>query len=120
MIVYEIKDENGVTDKDRNLEVQHRIPLGTMVEVDLKECDEHGCRLFVVSHGRDCDGTPLYGLSFNPKAHNDVLEFSEQLSQLHSAEFPCPSMAALVRMSLHMARGSITSGLTEENLIVIK
>ena len=37
------------------------IPIGTLVELD------NGVRLFVVYHGRDCDQTPLYYLSYDPE-----------------------------------------------------
>lgn len=60
---------SGKTFREENLEMNHNIPLGTLVEI---ECDDeytempkNGLRLFVVSHDRDCDGTPLYSLSFN-------------------------------------------------------
>lgn len=56
--------------------LQHNIPLGSLVEVDI-EVVQHGsdgvevnlkgrCKLFVVRHHRDCDGTPLYVLSDIP------------------------------------------------------
>jgi hypothetical protein len=50
-------DPQGRSYREVNAEKQHSIPLGTLVEID------NGCRLFVVNHGRDCDQTPLYGLS---------------------------------------------------------
>ena len=43
--------------KDLNLEKTHSIPIQSLVEVKTA-----GVRLFVVSHSRDCDGTPLYCL----------------------------------------------------------
>lgn len=57
--------------------INHKIPLGTLVEVDIKINEEERvsatlksevcltgrCKLFVVQQFRDCDGTPLYGLS---------------------------------------------------------
>lgn len=61
--------ETGKTYREENNSKTHNIPLGSLVEVDFDDefCDrEHkGLRLFVVSHDRDCDGTPLYSLSFN-------------------------------------------------------
>lgn len=50
-------DGSDKTIKEVNLEKKHNIPFGTLVEL------EGGVRLFVVFHGRDCDGTPLYWLS---------------------------------------------------------
>jgi hypothetical protein len=48
--------------------MEHNIPIGSIVEVNCTNCDipttEHGLRLYVVRHDRDCDRTPLYSLSF--------------------------------------------------------
>lgn len=57
--------KTGKTYKEENLEKKHNIELGTLVEVDFDDPDKKGLRLFVVRHDRDCDGTPLYSLSFN-------------------------------------------------------
>lgn len=53
--------ETGKTYREENNEKVHNIPIGSLVEV------ENGLRLFVVAHERDCDGTPLYALSFDKK-----------------------------------------------------
>tara|TARA_B100002019_G_C20904442_1_gene419694 strand:+ start:106 stop:447 length:342 start_codon:yes stop_codon:yes gene_type:complete len=65
VLVHNIKESNGKTIRENNLEVKHSIPLGTIVEIDCDYCEEHGLRLFVGLHSRDCDGTPLYSLTFN-------------------------------------------------------
>jgi len=62
--------ETGKTYREENNEKIHNIPLGTLVEVG------EGLRLFVVQHDRDCDGTPLYSLSFDKKWKPDM--FGEQ------------------------------------------
>ena len=72
-------DNPGKTIREVNLEKQHEIPLGALVEIKgFEEYDYHryenGLRLYVVKHLRDCDGTPLYGLSFY-----DPREFEEQM-----------------------------------------
>lgn len=60
--------ENGKTIRENNLEKTHNIPIGTLVEVKHSEwhgdgaCSLYHERLWVVSHDRDCDGTPLYSL----------------------------------------------------------
>jgi|ERR1035437_883508 hypothetical protein len=62
-----VNTESGKTFREENNEKTHNIPLGTLVEVsfgDSNDESKNGLRLFVVSHNRDCDGTPLYGLSF--------------------------------------------------------
>ena len=68
-IVYDLVEENGKTIKENNLELQHNIPLGALVEVKFDNwfgggaCWKVHARLWVVAHSRDFDGTPLYGLS---------------------------------------------------------
>lgn len=76
-----VNPETGNTYREDNLAKHHNIPIGALVEIvsdkeDPSEWD--GLRLFVVRHHRDCDGTPLYGMSFdrddledeNPKLFN--------------------------------------------------
>jgi hypothetical protein len=53
-----VDPDSGKTYRQINLEKGHSIPIGALVELD------DGVRLFVVKHGRDCDGTPLYWLSW--------------------------------------------------------
>jgi hypothetical protein len=65
--------ETGKTYREENEALSHNIPLGTLVEVVSEEPDQNGLRLFVVSHDRDCDGTPLYSLSFLKDWHPDYL-----------------------------------------------
>ena len=62
-------DPAGRTYRQINLAKTHAIPVGTLVEIlDDDEGNEPmaGVRLFVVNHGRDCDGTPLYYMSPEP------------------------------------------------------
>lgn len=67
--VADIVEDNGKTIRENNLEKIHDIPIGTLVEVKFNEwhgdgaCEKVHARLWVVSHDRDCDGTPLYSLS---------------------------------------------------------
>jgi hypothetical protein len=67
--VADIVEENGRTNRENNLEEIHDIPIGTLVEVKYDKwhsggaCEKIHARLWVVSHDRDCDGTPLYSLS---------------------------------------------------------
>lgn len=71
--VADLVEENGKTWRENRLAIQHEIPLGSLVEIshfdpeypDDPPGDFDGVRLFVVQHQRDCDGSPLYGLSFN-------------------------------------------------------
>jgi hypothetical protein len=50
-------DPQGRSYRQVNAAKSHKIPLGTLVEL------EDGERLYVVFHHRDCDKTPLYGLA---------------------------------------------------------
>lgn len=58
-------DPQGRTYGEINLLRAHEIPLGALVEILPYEDGDHtGVRLFVVGHDRDCDGAPLYSLSW--------------------------------------------------------
>ena len=50
-------DPENRTYREINNAEKHTIAIGTLVEL------EDGVRLWVVHHGRDCDGEPLYELS---------------------------------------------------------
>lgn len=60
-------EANGKTIKQNNMEKTHNIQKGTLVET------EEGLRLWVTYYGRDCDGTPLYWLSFEQEINQDNL-----------------------------------------------
>lgn len=57
--------EDGRTIRDKNNEKKHELPLYTLVEVNIPNDAHHGIRLFVQSYSRDCDGTPLYNLTYD-------------------------------------------------------
>ena len=67
--IHDLIEENGQTIKENNLAQLHTIPIGMLVEARWDEwfgggaCRKIHARLWVVHHGRDCDGTPLYSLS---------------------------------------------------------
>jgi len=90
--VGDLVEENGKTIRENNLAKQHALRLGDVVEVDIELSDRHGfptkvdlrgkCRLYVVAHMRDCDGTPLYMVSDLPVAyplHTENLFSKERL-----------------------------------------
>lgn len=70
--VADIVQDNGKTIRENNLARSHNIPIGTLVEVKYDTWEGDGAclkvhaRLWVISHDRDCDGTPLYSLSNMP------------------------------------------------------
>lgn len=76
--------ETGKTYRQENNETKHNIPIGSLVEVQFDEwfgggaCWKVKARLRVVSHNRDCDGTPLYSLS----RWNDH-SFALRVNQVH-------------------------------------
>lgn len=94
--------ETGKTYREENNAKEHKIPLGSLVEVDFDDTyndrPHKGLRLFVVKHDRDCDGTPLYSLSFDKNWKEDMYG-----SQFNFA-----------------ARCRIDSGYSEETLKVLK
>ena len=58
-------DPQGRSYRETNAEMKHKIPLGALVEITFHKYK--GVRLFVVHHARDCDQTPLYCLSHDPR-----------------------------------------------------
>ncbi len=68
----DIVEANGKTIRENNLAIQHKYPIGTLVETERE--DSHGEKrriegrgqLYVAWHSRDCDGSPLYHLSAVP------------------------------------------------------
>jgi len=73
--VADIVEENDKTIYQNNMEKTHDLPIGTLVEVKYDEwldggaCSKVQARLWVWSHDRDCDGTPLYSISPHKKDH---------------------------------------------------
>jgi hypothetical protein len=79
-----IDPETGKSYKEENLEIKHQIPIGSLVEVRWDEWFGGAgwkvhARLWVVSHDRDVDGTPLYSLS----RWKDI-SFAKEFHQIHS------------------------------------
>lgn len=111
-LVPNLIESNGKTIRQNNLERPHAIPLKTLVEIVVAVDDDYcmdkyrGVRAYVVTHERDCDGTPLYGLSQN----RDVVE--DEAVQGYTD----PQIKALVE-SLY--RAQINSGHAEEGLRII-
>lgn len=63
----EVVEANGKTVRQNNLEMKHKIKIGSKVQIDHESCGDTTYKisgeLFVVEHTRDCDGSPLYMLS---------------------------------------------------------
>lgn len=78
--ISDLVEANGKTWKENNLELQHSIPLFTMVEVELESSEvENGMRYFVQGHSRDCDGTPLYRLTTDVKLVGKELDLKDAI-----------------------------------------
>lgn len=86
-------DLPGKTWKEKNLEIQHNIPIGALVEISAG-FDYDGVRLIVCNHTRDCDGTPLYSLTWD-------MDNYERFKELRWAT-------------------TCTGGYSEQNLVIIK
>lgn len=67
--IADLVESNGKTVFQNNMEKNHDLSIGTLVEVkydawhDDGACEKVHARLWIVGHTRDCDGTPLYSLS---------------------------------------------------------
>ncbi|MDI6977294.1 hypothetical protein [Serratia sp. Se-RSBMAAmG] len=116
MNVSDIVESNGKTVKQNNMEQSHTIPLGSLVEILGSENDDDtGLRLFVVHHGRDCDGTPLYGLSLKKDAKEEMDKRQKQVATL-----PDGQDYQIAKMFYYMAQGSILFNYSAGSLKVIK
>lgn len=106
LFVHDLVEANGLTIKQNNLAKSHAIPLKTFVEINCEDDESHGCRGFVVEHQRDCDGTPLYGLSFTPSTVDDLIEVDDATKGLDM------SVCGVVR-------AEIIGGWSDNSLIVL-
>lgn len=110
-VVYvpDIVEANGKTVRENNLELPHKIPLKTFVEINLDYSKSHGCRGFVVEHRRDCDGTPLYGLSLSP---DDADHIANMKRSVEEGEDQAEAW-------LRLAQSRVNGGWSDSCLIVI-
>jgi hypothetical protein len=73
----EIVEANGKTIRENNLEIEHKIPIGALVEVEITKHFANDTsitgrvQLYVIEHTRDCDGSPLYTLGKSLGALDD-------------------------------------------------
>ena len=69
IVLHNVIGEDGKSDKERNMEETHKIPIGSLVEFDYKNTWGNEAyvigtaHMYVIAHMRDCDGTPLYGVA---------------------------------------------------------
>lgn len=86
-MVSDIREANGKTIKENNLAKTHEIPIGALVEITYEDGNYeddpvNGLRLFVVKHSRDCDGTPLYDMSFKLTAQTEYEDIERRKDEL--------------------------------------
>lgn len=99
-----------------------------MVEIHIESDDDpevdsdslNGVRLFVCDHSRDCDGTPLYSLSFDKNASVELKELDEKIKNRVWEEHNDPYLEPLIKISYQNCRGKIINGYDEELLKVVK
>jgi len=127
-----IVEKNGKTIYENNMEVQHNIPVGTLVEVTHDNWYGDGCcekihgRYWVVSQSRDCDGTPLYYLSTinrpsiteHPlRVLSKVIDVARTTTVKDMVEFlDLPEIEALLNTIYHSSIG----GFPEDSLTVVE
>lgn len=115
MNLADMVEENGKTVRENNEALKHNIPLLTLVEVESDDPDRNGLRLFVVEHSRDCDGTPLYSLSFDK---NSVIE-RDKMERNIADSTPGTMDHSIYVTYYHRYSGAILSGYPESSLTII-
>ena len=108
-----VNEKTGKTWREENLEKEHNIPLKTLVEVE-----GSGLRMYVVKHMRDCDGTPLYGLSadynWGEINNGEVFKYNETGDREKDMDLHLKYVCSL------MEKGALDGGYGEDSLTVIK
>jgi hypothetical protein len=118
--VANIVEANGKTVRENNKAIPHALPIGALVEITT-DCPigefgtiYNGVRLFVVKHDRDCDGTPLYSLSFDRNVLKAIENARADIKNNRDS-----SIHPLLTNSLGRDEGSITDGWDEGSLLLI-
>ena len=113
-----VNPQTGLTIRQENERLTHKIPVGALVEV-LKyntDTDTHeeafGLRLYVAEHTRDCDGTPLYTLSAQTQEEIDIARGVAKNSTILNG--------GMTLRGSTLIRPHLDGGYSEESLKVIK
>lgn len=109
VILHHIVGEDGLSDRERNRQKTHAIPLFSLVEIQCNS-EEDGLRLYVQGHSRDCDGTPLYELTYDYK----IVGKDVSTERLRAAKDRLEHMIAVIDT------GKVSGGYPEHCLTVIK
>lgn len=121
--VSEIVETNGKTIKQNNLETQHTIPMGALVELNFEDDykEMNGLRLFVVAHLRDCDGSPLYAISHDKNAYFKYQTAEKEIKDEVWKDSDTPVLArSLILWKYHEAGGAILFNYPDSCFTVIK
>ena len=100
MAFSDIMEENGKTIRENRSAMEHKYSVGTLVEIQFEEWESGGAcsvgtaRMWVVEQNRDCDGSPLYSLSFHPPTCISGKEKDEVLLYYPEMEFGGPDYRA--------------------------
>lgn len=109
-LVADIVEANGKTIRENNREKSHEFALGSLVEVTY---NNSGLRLYVVQHSRDCDGAPLYNLSFD-------LDIDKKIQEHKSEQRDYKDYPTLYQTYLGRLEGAILRHYGGESLKLIK
>lgn len=123
MFVQDIIESNGKTVKENNLQKVHKYPIGTMIKYELKHIDHienhgtdkeicmgiHGTLCgFILTHDRDCDGTPLYTIGTDSPSYRDTV-----IEMLHL------DITKSIHRSIADSMCHAYSGIAEEDLLIM-
>lgn len=89
---------------------EHTIPLYSLVEINSDE--DNGIRLYVQKHSRDCDGTPLYDLTYDIKMVGKTVALDSFFKEVNKS--PLDAVWKAVDF------GKVISHFSEQSLTVIK
>lgn len=127
-----IKPTKDVFESETKPMNKHTIPIGTLVEIKHDEEFENeknddyrkGIRMFVVRHSFDCDGSPLYDLSFDITAAKTIDDIERELAKTPSFNELFDPMFTTNRKALETIKqwnfGRIDKHYGEESLTVIQ
>lgn len=121
-LFHNIIEENGLSIKENNMKRKHNIPIGTIVETEI---DDSGPsydtyfrgtgKFYVISHDRDCDGTPLYSICL----YNCHKEFKESRENGVVKPFPELYPNFTVPSFVYFMMMNIKTGYSEESLKIV-
>lgn len=87
----------------------HKIPIGSLVEIDSTYSEEEGLRLYVCGYGFNSNGEPLYNLTFDKN-----LIGKDPCKEMNNEE------KEAIQSCLLIAIGSIARNFNENSLKIIK